>query len=504
MKIFTTNQIREIDAATIEKSGVTSLQLIDRVAESITCEIISRWRTNKHIAIFAGSGNNGADALAVGRMLIDQGYRPEIFLFNIGGNRLSHDCAVCKQRLLELGDVDFTEVTGIFSLPHLSDQYLVIDGLFGSGLREPLSGCFVMLVRYINESGATVLSIDVPSGLFGDWNPNAVNRNIIHADITMSVQFPRLAFFLADNAELIGEWKVIDIDLDPDEIRRKSAPFYLIDKSDVRRMLHKRKPFSSKADYGSALIASGSYGMIGAAIMAAQGALRAGVGKLTVHSPRCGFIPLQSAVPEAMFQGDKHEIAITDIQLRHEYSAIAVGPGIGTNDVTADALEILLKSQDRPVVLDADALNCIARRQSILNHVPVLSIITPHAGEFDRMFGPQPTAEARLCKAIEIAHYHKIIIVLKGRYTAIVRPDGKIYFNSSGNPAMATPGSGDVLTGVITAFLAQGYQPQIAALMGVYVHGCAGDMAAELEGEYGVTAGDIASNIGRAIKSIAF
>lgn len=216
MKIFTTNQIREIDAATIAKSGVTSLQLIDRVAESITCEIISRWRTNKRIAIFAGSGNNGADALAVGRMLVDQGYRPEIFLFNIGGNRLSHDCAVCKQRLLELGDIDFTEVTGIFSLPHLSDQYLVIDGLFGSGLREPLSGCFVMLVRYINESGATVLSIDVPSGLFGDWNPNAVNRNIIHADITMSVQFPRLSFFLADNAELVGEWKVIDIDLVPE------------------------------------------------------------------------------------------------------------------------------------------------------------------------------------------------------------------------------------------------------------------------------------------------
>lgn len=502
MKIFTTNQIREIDAATIEKDGITSLQLVERVAENVTCEIISRWRPNKRIAIFAGSGNNGADALAVARMLIEQGYHPEIFLFNIGGNRLSHDCSVCKERLLALGEIDFTEVTGIFTLPHLSKEYVVIDGLFGSGLREPLSGCFMMLVRYINESEATVVSIDVPSGLFGDWNPQLIARNVVHADLTMAVQFPRLSFFMPDNAELVGQWKLIDIELSPEEIRRRPAPFYLVEKSDVKRMLQPRGIFTSKADYGSALMVAGSFGMMGAAIMAARGALRSGLGKLTVHSPRCGFIPMQSQVPEAMFQADRHEIATSEILLRHEYSAIGIGPGIGTNDATVNALETFLKAYDKPVVLDADALNCIAKRQTLLHNVPVLSVITPHAGEFDRLFGAQPNSEARLCKAIEMARFYNVIIVLKGHYTAIIRPDGKIYFNSSGNPAMATPGSGDVLTGIITSFLAQGYMPHIAALLGVYVHGVAGDIAAGTEGEYGVTAGDIAANVGRAIKSI--
>jgi len=503
MKIFTTDQIREIDRKTIESEKVSSLDLIERVAEGVTCEIISRWRSNKPVAIFAGPGNNGADALAVGRMLIEQGYAPEIFLFNIGGNRLSADCAACRDRLLALGNVDFTEVTGIFNLPGLSSHYLVIDGLFGSGLREPLSGCFMALVRYINESEATVVSIDVPSGLSGDWNPQSINRNIIHAKLTLAIQFPRLAFFMAENAELVGEWKTIDIELSQLAIRRTNPPYYLVEKNDVKRILRPRGAFSSKADFGSALIVGGSYGMMGAAVLGARAALRAGVGKVTVHAPRCGMLVTQTAVPEAMFEADKGEIVLHDMQPRHDYTALAVGPGIGTAEPTVDALEALLKSQERPLILDADALNCVARRQSLLHYLPVLSIITPHAGEFDRIFGPQQSAETRLAKAIEMARYHNILIVLKGRYTAIVRPDGKIYFNSSGNPGLATPGSGDVLTGIIAALLAQGYKPEVAALAGVYIHGVAGDIAAEREGVYGVTAGDIADCVGRAIKSIS-
>jgi NAD(P)H-hydrate epimerase len=502
MKIFTTDQLKNIDLKTIENEGITSLQLIERVAESATCEIISRWRSNKKVAIFAGPGNNGADALSIGRMLVEQGYTPEIFLFNIGGNRLSPDCAACKERLLMAGEIDFTEVTGLFSLPHLSSEYLVIDGLFGTGLHDPLSGCYRTLVRYINESGATIVSIDVPSGLFGDWNPQSINRDIIHANLTLAVQFPRLSFFIADNAELVGEWKLLDIELSQSEIRHTPAPFYYVEKSDVRRVLQPRNEFSSKADYGSALLVAGSSGMLGAAVLAARGALRGGVGKVTVHSARSGHSILQSSVPEALFQADTNDICITDMLPRHDYSAIAIGPGIGTNEATINALEAFLKSYDKPVILDADALNCIARRNNLLHYVPVLSIITPHAGEFDRLFGPQPSHEARLAKAIEMAHNYNILIILKGRYTAIVRPDGKIYFNSSGNPAMATPGSGDVLTGLLVAMLAQGYKPEIAALLAVYIHGYAGDMAAEVEGQYGVTAGDIASRIGQAIKAI--
>lgn len=499
MKIFTTKEIREIDRYTIEHEGVSSIELIEQVARGVVCEIVSRWRPNKRIAIFAGPGNNGADALAVARMLIEEGYRPEIFLFNIGGNRLSADCIIMRNRLLEMNYGDFTEVRGNFTFPDLNRSHVVVDGLFGSGLREPLSGGFMSLVRYINESEATVVSIDVPSGMFSDWNQGSINRNVVHATLTLAVQFPRLAFFIADNADLIGEWKVLDIDLSDEKIRNTPSDYYLVEQSDVCRVLRQRRDFSSKADYGSVMLVAGSYGMMGAAVLSAKGALRGGAGKVTVHSARSGYNVLQTAVPEAMFDADKSDLVISNMLFTRQYTSVAIGPGIGTNEVTVKALEAFLKATENPVVLDADALNCIALQPTLLNHIPILSVITPHAAEFDRLFGAQPSAEARLIKALEMAHHYNIIIVLKGYYTAVVRPDGRIYFNSSGNPAMATAGSGDVLTGVIAAFIAQGYKPEISALLGVYVHGLAGDMAAEEHGQYGVTAGDIAQNIGKAI-----
>lgn len=499
MKIFTTEEIREIDRYTIEEEGVASTELIEQVAQGVVCEIATRWRPNKRMAIFAGPGNNGADALAAAWLLIEEGYRPEVFLFNIGGNRLSADCIVMRNRLLEMNYPDFVEVRGNFTFPDLNRSHLVIDGLFGSGLREPLAGGFMMLVRYINESEATVVSIDVPSGMFSDWNHGSINRNIVHANLTLAVGFPRLAFFIGDNADIVGEWKTLDIDLSAEKIRTTPSDYYLVEKADVRRVLRPRRSFTSKADYGSAMIIAGSYGMMGAAVLAAKGALRAGAGKVSVHSARCGYHVLQTAVPEALFEADKHDIVVTNMLLHRQYSSIAIGPGIGTNEATVKALEAFLKATDKPVVLDADALNCIALQPTLLNHIPILSVITPHAAEFDRLFGAQPSAEARLVKALEMSNYYNIIIVLKGYYTAVVRPDGRIYFNSSGNPAMATGGSGDVLTGVIAAFIAQGYKPEISALLAVYVHGVAGDMAAEEHGQYGVTSGDIAQYIGKAI-----
>lgn len=503
MKVFTTGQIKEIDRKTIENEGVSSLQLIERVAEGVAVEVVSRLRANSRIAVFAGPGNNGADALAASRLLYEQGYKPEVFLFNIGGDRLSPDCKACKERLLaDFPEADFTEIVKQFNRPHLSASHIVVDGLFGTGLREALSGGFRELVKYIDDSGAAVISIDVPSGLFGDWNPNAVMRNIMHATVTLGIQFPHLSFFMEENARVVGEWKTIDIGLSGNEIRRTAAPFYMVERADVRKLLRRRPEFCSKADFGSALLVAGSYGMMGAAILSARGALRAGAGRVTVFSPRCGCEAVQTAVPEALFAAANSDISLNEIRLSHPYDAIGLGPGIGTSEQTVNALERFLTNYDKPLVIDADALNCIARRQSMLHHVPVLSILTPHAGEFDRLFGQQANSEARIVKAIELARYHNVLIVLKGRYTTIVRPDGRLYFNSSGCSAMATPGSGDVLTGVITALLAQGYRPEVAALAGVYIHGVAGEMAAETEGSYGVTAGDIAANIGRAIKSI--
>lgn len=506
MKLFTTEDIRAIDRYTIDEEGVSSQELIHRVAEGITAEILARWRPSKPITIFAGPGNNGADALAVATMLYQQGYRPNVLLFNIKGSSLSRDCRICRDQLLALGDISFIEIVDRLTVPELAPGHLVIDGLFGSGLREPLAGGFMSLVRHINESRATVVSIDVPSGLFGDWNPHSINRNIIHASLTLAVQFPRLSFFLADNAELTGEWKAINIGLSPRAIRQTPTKYHYVEAPDIRRILRFRPEFSSKADFGSALLYAGSYGMTGAAVLAARGALRAGAGKVTVHSPRCSFNILQTGVPEAMFRADKNDIIITDMTPPASCTAIGIGPGIGTHDHTLLAIEGLIANARVPLILDADALNCLARRPALLNSLPPLSVITPHAGEFDRLFGPQPanesSAETRLLKAVEMARRYNMIIVLKGRYTATVLPDSRIYFNSSGNPAMATPGSGDVLTGIITALLAQGYKPEIAALTGVFIHGVAGDIAASRHGDYGVTAGDIAASTGEAIKSI--
>jgi len=482
---------------------VPSLELIERVAEGVADEISSRWRSNKPTMVFAGPGNNGADALGAARLLFERGFRPEVFLFNIGGDKLSTDCAASRDRMLaEVPDIIFHEVKDRFSMPKITTNHLVIDGLFGSGLREELQGGFKSLVQYINDENATVVSIDLPSGMFGDWNPQIVNRNTIHATLTLAIQFPRISFFIPDNAELIGEWKIIDIGLSEKAIATSPANFCLVEQRDVHRRLRHRKEFASKADFGSGILYAGSYGMMGAAILAARGALRAGVGKLTVNSPKCGYQIMQSSVPEALFRHNRGEINIIDIHPERDFSAIAVGPGIGTNELTVKAVEDFLASINQPVILDADALNCIAIKPSILNTIPVLSILTPHAGEFDRLFGPQPSAEARLRKAIEMAKYYNILIILKGRYTAIVRPDGKVYFNSSGCPAMATAGSGDVLTGVLLSMLAQGYPAELASLIAVYVHGLAGEMAAAEQGEYGVTAGDIASYIGKAIREI--
>jgi NAD(P)H-hydrate epimerase len=503
MKLFTNEEIRSIERYTIENEGVTAQDLIERVAEGVADEIASRWRANKPTIVFAGPGNNGADALAASRLLAERGFHPEVYLFNIGGDKLSADCVIQRDRLVrEVPDIVFHEVQSSFNMPRITQAHLVIDGLFGTGLREELAGGFKTLVQYINEINATVVSIDLPSGLFGDWNPQIVNRNTIHATLTLAIQFPRICFFISDIAELVGEWKVIDIGLSHAAIAGAAANFCLVESRDVQHRLRHRNEFASKADFGTALLYAGNYGMMGAAVLAARGCLRGGVGKLIVNTPKCGYPVIQSSVPEALYRHNRGEFNICEIHPDRNISAIALGPGLGTNEMTVKAVGDFLAANNKPVILDADALNCIALKTSMLNSIPVLSILTPHAGEFDRLFGPQPSAEARLRKAIEMAKYYNILIVLKGRYTAIVRPDGKVYFNSSGCPAMATPGSGDVLTGLLLAMLAQGYPPEFASLIAVYVHGMAGEMAAAEHGEYGVVATDIANNIGKAIKEL--
>lgn len=502
MKIFNSEKLREIDKATCEAQQVDSVELMERAASAVSYEIISRFLPGQRIVVVAGPGNNGGDALAVARMLIEQGYRKvEVFLFNVTG-RLSHDCEVERKRFIALDAVDFTEIEREFNPPYLSEDDVVIDGLFGSGLNKPLQGGFRAVARLINESGAYVVSIDVPSGLFGEWNDNVVLRDVVHADLTLTFQTPRLSFFFEDNEQCVGEWKILDIDLDEATIRKTQADFTLVEARNVRPLLRPRRNFTGKRDYGSALVMAGSLGMMGAAVMCARAALRCGAGLATVHSARCGMPVIQTAVPEAMFEPDSSENFISDMSVHHNHQVVMAGPGIGTREKTANALADLLKKVKSPLVLDADALNCIAQHPEMLPLLPPQTVITPHQGEFDRLFGEQQTAEQRLKKAIEMAQYYNIIIVLKSHHTAIVRPTGRVYFNSSGNPGMATAGAGDVLTGVIGAFIAQGYRPDLAATIGVYIHGLAGDLAASEIGQFGVIASDISDHLGRAINKV--
>ncbi|MCM1489673.1 MAG: NAD(P)H-hydrate dehydratase [Muribaculum sp.] len=502
MKIFSSRNIKDLDIATCEAQGIDSLTLMERAANAAAKEIASRILPSQRIVAMAGPGNNGGDALAICRILSEQGYSNiDVYLFNVKGE-LSDDCEQQKKKLSEVQGIKFREITTSFNPPHLNEEDVIIDGLFGSGLREPLSGGFASLARLINESGAYVISIDIPSGLAGEWNADSKFRDMVHANLTLTFQFPKLSFFFAEHADILGEWKILDIDIDSKAMKSMASDWLLIESRTIRPLLHPRHPFSAKRDFGSAMIFAGSLGMMGAAVLCAKSTLKCGAGLATVHAPRTAMTILQTAVPEAMFEPDRNDRIISDMILHHTHQAVAAGPGIGTGEATVNALESLLKTCKSPLVLDADALNCIVKRPALLSMLPPRTVITPHIGEFDRLFGEQSSSEQRLKKAVEMSRHYNIVIVLKSHFTMIVRPTGKVYFNSTGNAGMATAGAGDVLTGVIASFMAQGYQPEHAATIGVFVHGLAGDIASDEIGEYGVVASDISDRLGRAIKAI--
>lgn len=503
MKIFNTDVIKQLDKYTIEHEPVSSIDLMERAASAVTFEIISRWKRNTRIVVFAGPGNNGGDALAVARMLVEEGYKPEIYLFN-PTQKLSADCAKNRDRLLKTGEnLPFYEIKGgEFTPPSLSSATLVIDGLFGTGLKSPLTGGFAAMVQYINDSGAQVVSIDMPSGLFGEDNRDNNHRYIIKAGLTLSFQFPKLAFFLPENERFTGEWKILDIGLHPEGIANAHTNLYYTEMTDASALLRPRSRFSDKRDMGHAFLAAGSYGMMGAAVLASKACVHSGTGLLTVHSPGCGYSILQQTVPEALFSADANERLISGIVLQKPYTAMGIGPGIGHADTTATALDQFISQLRRPAVLDADALNLLSEHPDWLSRLPAYTILTPHIREFERLFGKCDSGFERLLKALEIAKRYHLILILKGANTAIVLPQGEIHFNSTGNPGMATGGSGDVLTGVLLGLLAQGYAPADAAVLGVYLHGLAGDLAADTESQEYITASTLCEYLGKAFRKI--
>ena len=503
MKIFPTSAIRQLDAYTIEHEPIDSLALMERAANALAKEIMSQWpdKEDTRFVIFAGPGNNGGDALAVARLLSEQGYKPVVYLFNTTGS-LSADCEANRDLLTIADGVEFYEVTKQFAPPQISEDDVIIDGLFGSGLNRPLTGGFASLVRFINAVEATVVSIDIPSGLMGEDNTSNVMENVVHADYTLTFQFPKLAFLFAENEQYVGAWKVLDIGLDKEGIRQTYTPFELGDSRKMRYQLKIRSRFAHKGDFGRALLVAGQQGMAGASVLAARACLRSGVGLLTVHVPLCNNTIVQTSVPEAMTSLDYNEFCFAEAPDLAPYQAIGVGPGLGQAECTQQALYSLLSHSDVPMVLDADALNLIGENHTYLRRLPKGSIITPHPGEMDRLVGKCHNSYERLSKAMNLAQTCGLYIILKGAYTAVLSPDGSCWFNVTGNPGMATGGCGDVLTGVILALLAQGYDADTASRLGVCVHGLAGDLAARDKGEIALTASDIVDNLYKAWKAL--
>jgi NAD(P)H-hydrate epimerase len=503
MKIFTRAQIRELDDYTIEHEPIKSIDLMERAAKALTQAITERWSPSVSVVVFAGPGNNGGDALATSRLLTELGYKVQTFLFNIG-SQLSADCNENKKRLLDNKKAKalFTEVTQEFDPPQLDHGMLVVDGLFGSGLNKPLNGGFASLVKYINASHAEVVSIDMPSGLMTEDNTYNIRANIIKATMTLTLGQKKLSMLFAENQTFIGELKVLDIKLSREGIEKIDSQFTMLEEADIRPLLHKRHPFAHKGTMGNALLIAGSYGMAGAAILSTEACLRSGVGKATVHTPRKNAAILQVAVPEAVLQTDREETTFSEAVDAEDFQALGIGPGLGTSEQTAIAVISQLRRTQCPLVADADAINILGNHRSWLQQLPKDIIMTPHPKEFDRLEGHSADSYERLSKARDLSQRLHAYIILKGHYSALCCPDGHIVFNTTGNAGMATAGSGDVLTGLLTGLLAQGYGQREACIIGMYLHGLAGDIAAREMGEECLLARDIIRCLPKAFRML--
>ncbi|MEG1728628.1 MAG: NAD(P)H-hydrate dehydratase [Bacteroidaceae bacterium] len=498
MKVLTANQIKELDACTIEHDTISSIQLMERAAIALTASISSKWANDVSIKVFAGPGGNGGDALCVARLLSEQGYKVDAFLFNIGGS-LSVDCAENVQRLKdECPNVSFTEVIARFEPPVLTASDLVIDGLFGIGLNKALNGGFASLVKYINNSGATVVALDVPSGLMAEDNSFNIRAHIIRANVTLTLQVLKPAFLLADNAPYVGEIEVLDIGLNLDALERIKAYYTTVDSALAKALLKVRNKFAHKGTFGHTLLIAGSYGMAGAAILSAQACLRSGVGKLTLHTPKTNSPLIQQSVPCAVIHHDTNAEHFTEAVDSSPYQSVAIGPGLGLHPDTAIAFIEQVRHTAVPLVIDADGLNIFAGHHSWLQQMPKNTIITPHPKELQRLLDNAQDSFETLRAARAMAKRQSIYVIIKGHHTAICCPDGHVYFNTTGNAGMATAGSGDVLTGILGGLLAQGYGQKDACLLGCYLHGLSGDIAARDLGEEGLIATDLVDYLPKA------
>lgn len=498
MKFFSATQIKQWDAFTIANEPIAAIDLMERAATACYQWLIGHNYAQKQMLFFCGKGNNGGDGLAIARMLIKHNCRVTVYILEFG-NPGTGDFQTNLARLHECStDIHFLQSPDFFPAININD--IIIDALFGTGLNKPLEGIGKALVEHINGSKNMIISIDMPSGMYAD--KSSKENTVIKATHTLSFQNHKLAFLLPENENYFGTVHLLHIGQHKDFEETEKALFELTEEALVRSIYKPRKQFSHKGNFGHATLLCGSYGMMGAAVLSSSACLRAGVGKLTTYVPKCGLGILQTTIPEAMciVSGEEHLLKVDAIE---KFDAIGIGPGIGLHPSHNDLLAQIFKKSNKPMVIDADALNVIAENKTLLSSIPPLSILTPHPKEFERLFGKTENDFERLHLALMKSKELNIFILLKGHYSFISTPDGKGYFNNTGNAGMATAGSGDVLTGIITGLLAQGYSSLDACILGAYLHGSAGDIAAEKFSQEAMIAGDMVNCLGYAFKTLS-
>lgn len=454
MKILSAEQQRYLDQCTLKVEGISSIELMERASMAFTERFCELYSTKLPVLILCGPGNNGGDGLLIARLLFQRGYEVQVFAPEYP--RTSLDREYNFQRLTAILPKDKFHQ----KLPE-NFNGIVVDSLLGTGQTRPLEGEMAGIVEEVNAWDGTKVSVDIPTGLLPD-SALPEGSILFKSHLVLTFHAPKLSFFLPPNGL---DFEVLDIGL-MKEVLPSNYTFYLPQKEDI---FPKRRKFSHKGNYGFGLLVAGSFGMYGAAVLAAKAALRSGIGKLSVLTEVEGIPILQGAVPEAM--------CILDIASSQSFNALGIGPGLGRKEESFFE-QLFTASKGLPTVLDADALNALARFPSLWNKLPAITILTPHVAELERLLGIKfLNAHERLEAAREFAKEKKVILVLKGAYTAVIDITGEVSFNSSGNAYMATAGSGDVLTGIILARLAQRELPYEAAKKAVFLHGNAGDVA---------------------------
>ncbi len=497
MKLLTAEQIRDWDAYTILHEPIFSVELMERAASACKDVILNFLVSHKELSsvtVLCGPGNNGGDGLVIARLLSYMNVKVRVVYISPDAP-VSADHKVQQHKLPKT--IETLNIHSENEFPVFGSSDFVVDAMFGSGLNRALTGLTALLIDKVNMSEATVVSIDVPSGLPTEvFDVEQLHKgSIMEADLTLTFQLPKLSFFHAECAQYIGRVEVMDIGLHTDFLESVDSTCFYITADLIRKIIKPRPQFGHKGVFGHVLMVAGSYGKLGAAVLASRAALRSGCGLLTAYIPKVGFTVLQSTLPEAMVLTDDELYEIRQLPDTSTYAAVGVGPGLGTHPYTAKAIEPWVRQLKQPCVLDADALNILSEVIHKSGFVfPPNCVITPHPKEFDRLAGVSHSSFERLQKQKSFAHKYQVVVVLKGAYSSITLPDGRVYVNSTGNPALATAGSGDVLTGIITGLLAQGYLPSEAAILGVYTHGLCADTWVH-EGKQTMLASDIIERI---------